>query len=157
VNRSRTRLDGLACSSIRTSVTNCSLQAENAAALWGQDLSVRPTKMRLMGKSRSVRRIVAPVVACLPVGVRIRTRIYPTATEAAKLTSVGAYLGSLYRAELVARIACGVLDPNARALWRARRKQAITAVSSSRWAGTVTRAVEDQYQLICRHGLSIGR
>ncbi len=34
-----------------------------------------------------------------------------------------------------------------RAAWRAERKQAITAVSSSRWAGAITRSVEDQYQL----------
>ena len=32
-------------------------------------------------------------------------------------------------------------------MWRAERKQALTAVSSSRWAGAITRAVEDQYQL----------
>ena len=32
-------------------------------------------------------------------------------------------------------------------MWRAQRKRALTAVSSSRWAGAITRAVEDQYQL----------
>ncbi|MGV0904105.1 hypothetical protein [Mycobacterium novum] len=32
-------------------------------------------------------------------------------------------------------------------MWRAERKRALTAVSSSRWAGALTRAVEDQYQL----------
>ena len=32
-------------------------------------------------------------------------------------------------------------------MWRAQRKQAVTAVASSRWAGAITRAVEDQYQL----------
>ena len=35
----------------------------------------------------------------------------------------------------------------AQALWRAERKRAVTAASSSRWAGAITRAVEDQYQL----------
>jgi len=29
------------------------------------------------------------------------------------------------------------------------RKQAVTGVASSRWAGAITRAVEDQYQLGC--------
>ncbi len=32
-------------------------------------------------------------------------------------------------------------------MWRTQRKQVLTAVSSSRWAGAITRAVEDQYQL----------
>jgi hypothetical protein len=39
------------------------------------------------------------------------------------------------------------LDNQAHALWGARRKQAVTALSSSRWAGAITRAVEDQYRL----------
>jgi hypothetical protein len=39
------------------------------------------------------------------------------------------------------------LDPKAHAVWRAQRKKTLTAVSSSRWAGAITRAVEDQYQL----------
>ena len=39
------------------------------------------------------------------------------------------------------------LDRRTHAVWRAQRKQAVTAVSSSRWAGAITRAVEDQYQL----------
>src|SRR5258708_38862466 len=30
---------------------------------------------------------------------------------------------------------------------RGERKQAVTAVSSSRWAGAITRAVDDQFQL----------
>ena len=39
------------------------------------------------------------------------------------------------------------LDRRQHAAWRAERKQAITAVASSRWAGAITRATEDQYQL----------
>jgi hypothetical protein len=56
-------------------------------------------------------------------------------------------LGSVYRGELADRLRGGVLDRDGGAAWRAERKQAITAVSSSRWAGAITRAVEDQYQL----------
>ena len=41
----------------------------------------------------------------------------------------------------------GRLDRKAHALWRAERKRAVTAVASSRWAGAITRACEDQYQL----------
>ncbi|ORA38518.1 hypothetical protein BST20_11935 [Mycobacterium branderi] len=63
------------------------------------------------------------------------------------MTAIGVFLGSVYRAELAGRIRCGVLDRAGRAAWRAGRKRAVTAVSSSRWAGTITRAVEDQFQL----------
>lgn len=41
----------------------------------------------------------------------------------------------------------GRVDRKEHSGWRAERKQAVTAVASSRWAGAITRAVEDQYQL----------
>jgi hypothetical protein len=62
-------------------------------------------------------------------------------------TTIGSFLGSVYRGVLGGRIRCGALDSKAQAAWRAERKQAVTAVSSSRWAGAITRTVEDQYQL----------
>ncbi|MDT5050092.1 MAG: hypothetical protein QOG75_5996 [Mycobacterium sp.] len=94
-----------------------------------------------------MRQIEDPVVAAAPAGVRIRTRIRPTADEAEALTSIGTVLGELYRSELAQRIRLGRLDRKTHTAWRARRKQALTAVSSSRWAGAITRVVEDQYQL----------
>ena len=94
-----------------------------------------------------LRRIGDPVVAAAPAGVRIRTRIQVSETEAAALTAIGNLLGSVYRGELAGRVRLGRLDRSGHALWRAQRKQALTAVSSSRWAGAITRAVEDQYQL----------
>jgi hypothetical protein len=94
-----------------------------------------------------LRRIGDPVVAAAPAGTRIRTRLHPTGAEAEALRAIGDLLGSVYRGELAARIDRGVLDGQAKARWRAERKQAVTAVSSSRWAGAITRAVEDQYQL----------
>ena len=100
-----------------------------------------------MAGPEALRRIGDPVVAAAPAGVRIRTRIHPRADEAAALTAIGQLLGSLYRSELAERIWLGRLDHKAHAAWRAQRKQALTAVSSSRWAGAMTRAVEDQYQL----------
>jgi IS605 OrfB family transposase len=99
-----------------------------------------------MGATRALRRIGDPVVAAAPGGVRIRTRMRPTAEEAAALTAIGVLLGSVYRSEL-ARVRLGRLDRATLAAWRAERKRAVTAVSSSRWAGALTRAVEDQYQL----------
>jgi hypothetical protein len=100
-----------------------------------------------MAKGRSLRRIADPVVAAAPAGVRIRTRIYPTAAEAGALVAVGEFLGSVYRRELAGRVRLGCLDRREHELWRAERKRAVTAVSSSRWAGAITRAVEDQYRL----------
>lgn len=63
------------------------------------------------------------------------------------LTAIGEFLGSVYRGELTERVRLGRLDREGQARWRAERKHAVTAVSSSRWAGAITRAVEDQYQL----------
>jgi hypothetical protein len=74
-------------------------------------------------------------------------------TEAAGVAAVGSFLGSVYRAELAGRVLRGRLDRGSQSVWRARRKQAVTVVSSSRWAGAITRTVEDQYQLGMR-GLS---
>jgi IS605 OrfB family transposase len=100
-----------------------------------------------MAERRSLRRISDPVVAAAPSGVRIRTRIRPNSDEAQALLAIGEFLGSVYRGELAGRIRLGRMDRAAHAVWRAQRKQAITAVSSSRWAGAITRAIEDQYQL----------
>lgn len=94
-----------------------------------------------------LRRVGDPVVAAAPVGVRVRTRLHLTDSEAAALGEVGGYLGSVYRYELAQRITLGRLDRQAHGVWRAQRKRAVTAVASSRWAGAITRAVEDQYQL----------
>lgn len=100
-----------------------------------------------MAKRAPSRRIEDPVVAAPPAGVRLRTRIQVTDVEAAALTVIAITLGELYRAELANRVRLGRLEREAQWAWRAERKHAITAVSSSRWAGAITRAVEDQYQL----------
>ncbi|MGH7289719.1 MAG: hypothetical protein ACREJT_00815, partial [Myxococcota bacterium] len=110
-------------------------------------LSVPGVTMWCMGERRVLRRIGDPVVATGPAGVRVRTRLHLTETEAAAVAAVGSFLGSVYRAELAGRVEMGRLDHAAHAAWRAQRKQAVTALSSSRWAGAITRAVEDQYQL----------
>jgi hypothetical protein len=110
-------------------------------------LSVPAVRMFGMGERRPLRRIGDPVVAAAPAGVRIRTRLHLTEAEAAVVAGIGSFLGSVFRAELAGRVKLGRLDRASHAVWRAQRKQAVTAVSSSRWAGAITRAVEDQYQL----------
>jgi hypothetical protein len=64
---------------------------------------------------------------------------------------VGAHLGSLAGRDLAARCAEGRLDAEGRAASRTARKRALTAESSSRWAGAITRTTEDQRDLAERN------
>ena len=86
--------------------------------------------------------VVAP-----PKGVMIRTRLRPTPAEEQALREIGTILGSLYRADLVTRLGQGKLDAAGRAASRKVRKKDLTEPSSSRWAGSITRATQDQYDL----------
>jgi hypothetical protein len=53
--------------------------------------------------------------------------------------------------ELAARCTEGRLDTGGRVVSRRERKQALTGESSSRWAGSITRASEDAWQLAMRN------
>src|SRR5665647_368140 len=85
-----------------------------------------------------------------PSGVTIKTRLRSTPAEEQALREVGTFLGSLYRADLVTRLSQGKLDAHGRAQSRKVRKKYLTAQSSSRWAGSITRATQDQYDLAVR-------
>src|SRR5665647_2455301 len=92
-----------------------------------------------------------------PSGVTIKTRLRSTPAEEQALREVGTFLGSLYRADLVTRLSQGKLDAHGRAQSRKVRKKYLTAQSSSRWAGSITRATQDPYDLAaggtgCRAG-----
>jgi hypothetical protein len=100
------------------------------------------TEVRTVKKLRT---IAPSFVVRPPSGTSIRTRLHPTTVEAVALRRIGQYLGSLYRQDLVARGKIGVVP--AKLNLRKERKQALTAATSSRWAGSITRAAEDQYQL----------
>jgi hypothetical protein len=95
----------------------------------------------------ALRRIAAPFVVAAPAGRRVRTRLRVSAGDEAVLRAAGTHLGSLAGRDLAARCAEGRLDARARAASRARRKRALTAQSSSRWAGAITRTTEDQVRL----------
>jgi hypothetical protein len=86
-----------------------------------------------------------------PGGARVRTRLRLSAQDEAVLQAAGRHLGSLASADLAARCAEGPLDAKGRAASRATRKRALTAASSSRWAGAITRTTEDQWQLAWRN------
>jgi hypothetical protein len=98
-----------------------------------------------------LREIAAPFVVVAPPGARVRTRLRVTAADAAVLRAVGRHLGSLASADLAARCREGLLGAEGRARSRRDRKRELTAASSSRWAGALTRASEDQWQLAWRN------
>jgi hypothetical protein len=94
-----------------------------------------------------LRPIAGPFVAAAPAGARVRARLLLSAEDEAVLRAAGSHLGSLAGRDLAARCAEGRLDARGRAASRARRKRALTAESSSRWAGAITRISEDQHRL----------
>lgn len=94
-----------------------------------------------------LRRMADPFVVAVPSGVSTRDRLHLTDAEAAALADIGEYLGGLYRADYRARALEGRLDAEGKAVSRRDRKRDLTAHTSSRWAGAITRKVEDQYHL----------
>ena len=101
--------------------------------------------MSAVRSASGLRTIADTFVVAPPSGVRIRTRLHPTGAEARALAAIGEHLGCLYRTDLAGRLRLGRVPAALRG--RTGRKRAMTALSSSRWAGSITRAVEDQYQL----------
>jgi hypothetical protein len=98
-----------------------------------------------------LRPIAGPFVAAAPAAARVRTRLRVSPQDEAVLRAVGTHLGSLAGRDLAARCAEGRLDAKGRAGSRARRKKALTAESSSRWAGAITRTSEDQVRMAGRN------
>jgi IS605 OrfB family transposase len=102
----------------------------------------------------ALREIAGPFVVAPPAGARVRARLRVSGGDAAVLREAGGYLGSLASADLAVRCAEGTLDAGQRARSRQVRKQELTAKSSSRWAGALTRTSEDACQLACRNLLA---
>ena len=99
----------------------------------------------------ALREISGPFVAAAPAGARVRTRLRVTADDEAVLRAAGRHLGSLAGRDLAARVREGRLDAPGKAASRRERKRALTAQSSSRWAGAITRTSEDQWGLAERN------
>ncbi|ACU54351.1 transposase, IS605 OrfB family [Acidimicrobium ferrooxidans DSM 10331] len=97
--------------------------------------------------SKRLRAISPPFVVAPPTGVRVRTRLQVTDVDAAVLMALGTYLGSLASNDLAERCRQGELDAKGKTESRRERKRALTALTSSRWAGTITRTSEDAFQL----------
>ncbi|MFE8945608.1 IS200/IS605 family accessory protein TnpB-related protein [Streptomyces sp. NPDC007856] len=97
-----------------------------------------------------LRPIAAPFVALGPSGVAIRARLgglTPEDEDERVLRLVGAHLGSLASKDLTARCMDGL--EHSTESWAAR-KRVLTAKSSSRWAGSITKATHDQWALARR-------
>ena len=96
--------------------------------------------------TRRLRPIAAPFVVARPAGARVRTRLPVSDHDEQVLRAVGEHLGSLAGSDLARRQSEGRLDAKGRAASRRERKRALTAGSSSRWAGAITRTSEDVWQ-----------
>ncbi|MEV7872164.1 IS200/IS605 family accessory protein TnpB-related protein [Streptomyces sp. NPDC088124] len=97
-----------------------------------------------------LRVLAAPFVVPGPSGVAVRTRLRLSRVEERVLGEVGGWLGALASGDLAVRCRDG-LDHDAER-W-AVRKRALTERSSSRWAGSITKATHDQWGL-ARRGLA---
>lgn len=97
--------------------------------------------------TRRLRPIAAPFVVPRPAGRRVRTRLPVSDHDEQVLTAVGELLTRLAGSDLARRGSEGRLDAKGRAASRRERKRALTAESSSRWAGAITRTSEDAWQL----------
>jgi hypothetical protein len=89
-----------------------------------------------------LRQIADPFVVPAPNGARVRTRIAVSVTDEMVLWAAGEHLGRLAGADLADRCRLGCATDNE----RKRRKQALTAAASSRWAGALTRTSNDQWK-----------
>ncbi|WTC84680.1 transposase [Streptomyces sp. NBC_01637] len=95
-----------------------------------------------------VREMAVSFVAPGPCGVAVRDRLkHLTAQDERVLRAVGAHQGALASGDLKARCADG-LDHSAET-WAARKRE-LTALSSSRIAGAITKATHDQWALARR-------
>jgi hypothetical protein len=88
-----------------------------------------------------MRSIRPPFVVVPPTGAKIRTRLRLSPVDEQIVVTVGAYLAKLAGQDLVWRCQLA-LGPDQ----RSERKRTLTAASSSRWAGAITRTSNDQWR-----------
>jgi hypothetical protein len=88
-----------------------------------------------------MRSISMPFVIARPAGTRIMTRLRLSAADEIVVWTVGAYLGRLAGSDIAERCRLGPASQQ-----RTVRKRTLTGQSSSRWAGSITRTSNDQWQ-----------
>src|SRR5919197_357023 len=112
-----------------------------ASAAIGRHQRCSPQLSRSSFTIGNMRSLTDPFVVAPPSGARIRTRLRLSARDEQVLRTVGEHLGRLAGADVAVR--CGIGRGQDQ---RACRKRALTAASSSRWAGAITRTSDDQWQ-----------
>ncbi|MCT9007480.1 transposase [Streptomyces rhizosphaerihabitans] len=101
-----------------------------------------------LGGAGGLRVVGASFVVPGPSGVAVRDRLRGlTAQDETVLRLVGDHLGTLASGDLKVRCAAGLEHDNK--AW-ASRKRELTGLSSSRWAGSLTKATHDQWALARR-------
>ncbi|MGA5728010.1 IS200/IS605 family accessory protein TnpB-related protein [Streptomyces seoulensis] len=99
-----------------------------------------------------VREVAVPYVVPAPAGVAARDRLKGLSRQDERvLRHVGDHLGALASRDLKARCIAGSV--HGADAW-AERKRVLTAESSSRWAGAITKATNDQWALARRGQLA---
>jgi hypothetical protein len=88
-----------------------------------------------------MRSINAPFVIVRPAGARIRTRLRVTGADEVVLRAVGEHLGHLASVDISWRCRLGQAQEQ-----RTVRKRTLTISSSSRWAGSITRTSNNQWE-----------
>ncbi|MFD5766301.1 IS200/IS605 family accessory protein TnpB-related protein [Streptomyces sp. NPDC127049] len=102
----------------------------------------------MVERSASGLRVLTPPRLVVPTGViTVRTRLRLSDRDAVILRELAECLSRLMARDLAERVALGVRHTSADF---ARRKRELTALTSSRWAGTITRGSNDQWQLARR-------
>ncbi len=110
------------------------------ATLGPQSHLGRPQGGRVGRPIGALRVLAAPFVVAPPSGARIRTRLRLCPEDEVVVRRVGEHLGRLAGGDLADRCRRGGGGDG-----RALRKRVLTPVSSSRWAGAVTRTSNDQW------------
>ncbi|MGW1115712.1 IS200/IS605 family accessory protein TnpB-related protein [Streptomyces tanashiensis] len=99
-------------------------------------------------RSASGLRVLAPPRLVAPTGaLSVRTRLRLSGRDAVVLRELAEYLSGLAARDLAERVALGTRHTAADF---ARRKRELSALTSSRWAGTITRGSNEQWQLARR-------
>ncbi|MFI8425409.1 IS200/IS605 family accessory protein TnpB-related protein [Streptomyces sp. NPDC085479] len=102
----------------------------------------------MVERSASGLRVLAPPRVVVPTGVlTVRTRLRLSDRDAVILRELAEYLSRLASRDLAERVRLG---PRHTAADFARRKRGLTALTSSRWAGTITRGSNEQWRLARR-------
>ena len=101
-----------------------------------------------MAERKPLRQIARTFVTDPASGVCVRDRLkHLTAEDEKVLRLVGPHLGSLASKDLADRCADGL--EHSSDTWAARKRD-LTPLSSSRWAGSITKATHDQWALARR-------